>query len=323
MVKRKTKTKTPSSRENMMNNQPERDDEEPQHGKLDTSAIGNSDEVTGQRDITMVRLKVNPRPYSGNSSWREYLSHFERVSRLNGWNDQLCMDYLWVNLTDSALSYVDNLSSERTKSYSTLCEAMEERFGDKQIAEVFKSELRSRRRQSGESLPALAQDINRLVQRAYPDMGQQGMEELALERFREAIPDQEQRMAVFRSRARTLDQAVKTALETESWQISERSRMPQRIRGVNCPEQQQGDDENWPVRSSRTNELEDKMMKRIEELINAVKIEKTDQVPQSDRRMIPRCYYCNKLGHIERDCRKKKADAKRNAEQSENYEGQH
>ena len=78
-------------------------------------------------------------------------------------------------------------------------------FGDQHLSEVFKSELRSRRRKSGESLPALAQDVSRLVQRAYPDIGRPGVDELAIEKFREALSDHEQRVAVYQSKARTLD----------------------------------------------------------------------------------------------------------------------
>ena len=50
------------------------------------------------------------------------------------------------------------------------------------------------------------------------------MDELAIEKFREALPDHEQRVAVYQSKARTLDQAVKAAIDMESWQISEARR---------------------------------------------------------------------------------------------------
>ena len=89
-------------------------------------------------------------------------------------------------------------------TYTALCQALEERFGDSQRAEVFKSGLRSRKRKDLESLPALAQEISHLVRRAYPGIGQQGMEELAVEKFREALPDHEQRMSVSEARQRPL-----------------------------------------------------------------------------------------------------------------------
>ena len=50
------------------------------------------------------------------------------------------------------------------------------------------------------------------------------IEELAIERFRKAIPEHEQRMAVFRSKAKTLDQAVKAAIDAESWRSSSKRR---------------------------------------------------------------------------------------------------
>ena len=177
----------------------------------------------GQGPQFTSRMRVTPRMYTGNgsTSWREYKGHFECVSQISGWRDEQKLDYLWVHLAEAALSYVETLAPERTDTYRGISAALEERFSDAQLAEVFKSELRSRRRRTEESLPALAQDINRLVQRAYPGMEHQAVEELAIERFREAIPEHEQCMAVFRSKAETLDQAVKAAIDAESWQISE------------------------------------------------------------------------------------------------------
>lgn len=85
-----------------------------------------------------------------------------------------------------------SLAADRTDSYRELCRALEERFGDEDLAEFFKAELRNRKRQRGESIQALAQDIHRLVQRSYPEIGRLRLEELSVERFREALPDHEQ-----------------------------------------------------------------------------------------------------------------------------------
>lgn len=196
---------------------------EPQHGNPSTPYI-SSMHLPSERPTS--HMRVNARHYNGLSSWREYQSHFERVSRINQWTEEQKLDFLWIHLTDSALTYVENLAPERTVSYQELCDALNQRFGDGHLTEIFKSELRCRRRKEGESLPGLAQDINRLVKSAYPDIGRQGMEELAIERFRESLPDHEQRMAVFQSKAKTMDQAVTAAIDVESWQLSERRRTP-------------------------------------------------------------------------------------------------
>ena len=65
-------------------------------------------------------MRVNPRPYDGTTSWTGYNSHFQRVSRINGWTDGQKLDFLWVNLTGNALTYVENLAPERAVSYATL-----------------------------------------------------------------------------------------------------------------------------------------------------------------------------------------------------------
>jgi hypothetical protein len=85
-------------------------------------------------------IRMIPKTFAGTSSWREYLCQYERISRINGWNEEQKLNYLWASLMDHALSYVTSLAAERTESYSELCRAMEERFGDEHLSEFFKSE---------------------------------------------------------------------------------------------------------------------------------------------------------------------------------------
>ena len=266
----------------------------------------------GQGPQFTSRMRVTPRMYTGNgnTSWREYKGHFERVSRINGWRDEQKLDYLLVHLAEAALTYVETLAPERTYTYRGISAALEERFGDAQLAEVFKSELRSRRRRTEESLPALAQDINRLVQRAYPGMEHQAVEELAIERFREAIPEHEQRMAVFRSKAETLDQAVKAAIDAESWQISENRRAStQKIRAVWNQDARAEDKEeidSTPVKTCLQNQLES--LATEVQMLKQMFGSKDNRPPRATYSQQRQCFYCDKPGHIIRDCFKKKRD---------------
>ena len=265
-------------------------------------------------------MRVQPRTYDGKASWGGYYSFFERVGRINKWTEDQKIDYLWVNLVGEALTFVDNLPRGRTMTYTALCQALEERFGDSQRAEVFKSGLRSRKRKDGESLPALAQEISHLVRRAYPGIGQQGMEELAVEKFREALPDHEQRMSVFRSKAKTIDQAVRAALDTESWQISENRRTPAARTRSTRSEEEDENSQGMTACAVRSDDIQ-LAAKWINELKDLVKLlaEKTEQSESgnadvngtSSRKSQVTCYYCHKLGHLQRECRKKKADERR------------
>ena len=209
-------------------------------------------DLMGEQPST-TRTRVKPRTYEGTTTWKEYHNHFQRVSRINGWTEDQKLDLLWVNLTGEALSYTESLTPEQTATYDDLCQALDGRFGDQHLSEVFKSELRSRRRKSGESLPALAQDVSRLVQRAYPDIGRPGVDELAIEKFREALPDHEQRVAVYQSKARTLDQAVKAAIDMESWQISEARRPTSSHKLRSTGESDTWEDDDVAARAVRTN----------------------------------------------------------------------
>ena len=275
------------------------------------------------------RTRIAPRLYDGKTAWREYHSHFQRVSRVNGWAEHQRLDYLWIHLTGEALSYVETLTPEQTTSYGRLCQVLEGRFGDTQQAEVYKSELRGRRRKSGESLQALAQDISRLVQRAYPEIGRPGIEELAVEKFREALPDHGQRMAVFQCKARSLDQAVQAALDTESWQVSEtrRTSAPTRLRATTdgdptAPAWEEGD---VLARAAKTSPSEPgtAWIAAIQRILDDFLQQLPNPGTEKERtKGSVKCYYCQRTGHIQRECRKKKADEKKSSP-SGNEQRQH
>ena len=248
------------------------------------------------------QMKVKPRQYDGRTSWRSYHNLFQRVSRINHWSVEQQLDFLWLNLTGEALEFVENLTPQQATSYTSVCQALEARFGDSQLAETFKASLRSRRRKPEESLPALAQDIHHLVRRAYPKIGQQGTEELSIEKFREALPDNQQRMAVFQSKSSTLDQAVNAAMDMESWQICEGRRSSTAKAREVAEEEDSEEEAGRAVRAirGRTSKWTDELKELVQQCLEDTK-EK-----DNDSKSTVRCFYCHKLGHIQRDCRKKK-----------------
>ena len=138
----------------------------------------------------------------------------------------------------------------------------------------------------------------------------QAVEELTIERFREALPEHEQHMAVFHSKAEMLDQAVKAAIDAESWQISDNRRAStQKIRTVWNQDARAEDKEeidSSPVGTRLQNQLESLVIEvqKLKEMLGS----KDDQPPRANYSQERRCFYCNKPGHVIRDCFKKKRD---------------
>jgi hypothetical protein len=116
---------------------------------------------------------------------------------MNRWDEEERVAHLWINIEGMALVFLDNTPGSSELTYRDICQKMDERFGDEQLKEVYKAQLRTRRKKSGEGLRELGQDIRRLVQLAYPGQHHY-MDKICIEKYREAIDDKECRLAIHR-----------------------------------------------------------------------------------------------------------------------------
>ena len=89
-----------------------------------------------------------------------------------------------------------NLPPEQRLSYGALTAALETRFGTAHQVELNRMRLKSRMRRRDESLPELAEDIERLVRLAYPDATEPMVEVLAKDQFVDALPEEEMRLCI-------------------------------------------------------------------------------------------------------------------------------
>ena len=80
-------------------------------------------------------------------------------------------------------------------------------------------ELQNRVWQREESLPEFFEDIERLAWLAYPDVQPEMLEVLTKNQFIDALPDKGSRLWVHQNQPLTLQQALETALELESYQV--------------------------------------------------------------------------------------------------------
>ena len=108
---------------------------------------------------------------------------------------------------------------------------MQRCYGNSQQHEKFKLERKSRRRKPDEDIQSLAQEVERLVPRAYPRAPADLRETLSLDSFLDALDDPSLQCQLREREPVTLNEAVATALRLEAINLST-------LRGKEAPRKQ-------------------------------------------------------------------------------------
>jgi len=232
--------------------------------------------------MNTIRAVAKPRDYDGNTSWRTYRGHFDKVAQINGWGEEK-KDYLFINLSGIALSFVEGLPDVHSMTYEELSEALDRRFGAERLAAIHKATLLAVKRKSGQSLADLGQEVRKLCACAYPDFPPAALEEIAIERFLDALHQPEMRLAIHQTKPTTLDHAIETGLQREAWITADEHRHGrQRVRAVDT-----GDENAQALRDLR-------------EEVRQLRAER-DNVKKEVK-----CSHCQRQGHVYKDCRTRK-----------------
>ena len=197
-------------------------------------------QCNSQPSLDRSQCKIKPQNYNGATDFDEFLSQFEIVSELNGWLYREKSLYLASCLTGDARSLFSELDYEGKRDYSTLVAKLAGRFGSENRSEIFRTQLKSRARNKGESIPELAQAVKKLVRQAYPGVSKDVIEILSIDHFIDALSDSDIRLRVREFCPKTLADAERTALRLESHKIADR----QRSRLVGQIESNSGKDKN-------------------------------------------------------------------------------
>lgn len=227
--------------------------------------------------------------FDGKTSWKLYHRQFDRISKMNNWQHQMT-DYLWIHLTADALAFMEETPGASVMTYDEMCNALDGRFGAERLSNVYKAQLLNRRRKSGETLSELGQDMRRLVNNAYPNFNSEAKEEIAVEKFLDAL-NADTRRTIYQENPTTLNQAIEKGLKIEAWGIVEETKHGKTtIRVAQEPKAEEViDNENI------------RLLKDLQQKVNDMQIKRKDPRGFS-------CYYCGKPGHISRECHSRKRD---------------
>ena len=160
-----------------------------------------------------------PGTFDGTGSFKDYMVHFEMIAALNNWSERTKALELATSLRKTALGVLTDLSDDTRYDFQALVSALSTRFEPEDQVEVFKSQLRNRCRKKTESIPELGQDMKRLARLAYPGVMMEMKSWLALECFVDALDNEFMEFQVKQSKPKSIDDAVKVAVEVEAFQL--------------------------------------------------------------------------------------------------------
>ena len=123
---------------------------------------------------------IRPESYDGNDTWEEYISHFEDCAELCRWDDRSKVLYLAASLRGQARTFYMSLSQQEKRTYRALINKLNQRFGSSRHQSRWLAKLEVRKRQPGETIAAVGDDIRQMSQKAYCNLDGQAQETLAM-----------------------------------------------------------------------------------------------------------------------------------------------
>ena len=223
-----------------------------------------------------------PATYDGSSSWKDHLVRFELVADLNRWPENIKALELAASLRGVAQGVLSDLPADQRKHYTSLVNRLTARFEPENQSDIYRARLKTRIRKKDEDLGTLAQEISRLVRKAYPLVSIEMQDRFALDAFIDALNDSDMEWAVHQGHPVSLQDASKVAHEYEAFRTG-RGRKNILVRG-----RIQGIQKENPVFTPKRKTGPQHPLRR-------------KQHEKSQWR--GKCYFCQKEGHWIHECR--------------------
>lgn len=178
------------------------------------------------------RLQVKPEFYTGDEDWDQYISHFQNCADLGRWSEMDKALTLSACLKGQARAFYLGLSPLDRSSYYRLVQKFSERFGSVRQQSRYLTKFETRKRKPGETIASLGDELRLLAQRAYPDLGTDAQESLALHQFYKGITLEMKCRCIDRD-CRTVESAVQVVERYEAILGEGNEKKKSTVRAVN------------------------------------------------------------------------------------------
>ena len=267
---------------------------------FDRGAAGNVPQ--GSRAVK----NVNPPSFEGQLSFKDFLVPFELVAKLAGWQEEVMGLELAGSLKGAAVAVLSDLQPYERIHYPTLVRALMNRFEPINQNQLYKAQLRSRCRKSGESIPELTQDISRLVRNACGELSSVHRDSIAKDAFIESLNSRDLELAVFQGRPKNLQDAVNIALEYEAFQVTRQKKstysavMECFVEGSSCS------DSSLVDRISQLErELDSLRVTKVDSSLDGRGVSTTGKTVRGKSGLT--CFQSGEVGHFKANCPQKRS----------------
>ena len=261
---------------------------------------------------------VLPEPFNGKTSWDEWSVHFENIAAVNEWNAEQKLQWLKVRLTGRAQKAFQRLLAVMQATFDAAKASLTGRFEPTSRKTRYQAEFLARRKMASEGWADLADDLQSLVDKAYPSLQDEARERLAINAYLQQLGQPQVAFSVKQKCPNTLDDAVTVTLEMESY-----------VSSPNCTgviSTLQPKSEPASVAVIGPVEKLTRMVERLTERVKILQLEasrasrqptdtnsqRPKQQPGRPRMFDGECWRCHQCGHIACNCTQSRSSPQEN-----------
>jgi hypothetical protein len=253
----------------------------------------------------------------GKQSWSDWVDHFDSVADVNEWDASAKKKWIRARLTGRAATAFRRLPEADRATFAKIVAGLTKRFEPECRKELYVAEFQRRTKRRSEDWAAYAEDLRTLVEKAYPALQTEAQELLALNHFLAQIENVHVAFGVRQKAPTTLDAAVATTLELETY-------LQPKIPTAPIAQVEEQYDVIAAARYEKggAQDLMRKLLERMErmeaKLSDVVTGEEGGSQGRDSWSPIARtltCYNCREEGHIARNCPAKNQGNGRPSEQ--------
>ena len=162
-------------------------------------------------------VNIIPDAYNGDQStcWGQWIAHFDS-GKINGWNEAMQLLWLQVHPTGKVQTAWEHLDQTAKSTYEDAKKALHERLEPSCKQDLYAAEFHARIHLEKESWDDLADNLNSLSDRAFPDLDDKARKQLSPIHFLSLIGKPTITLSVCQRCPITLNETVMYTLAVET-----------------------------------------------------------------------------------------------------------